>query len=441
MSASEKNEDTISFCPSDVTQSASVPVRAVNTAQDTRESQQMKYTACVWDGDSEESITSYLLQEIDFLSLTSLDKDELQVQRMPTTVASQEIGIKTTTDNKNSHQDRSGGHHEEAGRVSTPINSEDHAFAFSSSYINTPPKDISLPDDFDFLTYSDSLESNLNHDHHPAWSEEGRGEINIRETDSEENIIITKMESSDGMWTQIKMRDKKCESQEQSSFRNQAIFQLKEPRRDVNEPRRPKNGFIRFSIKFRSEVAKKHPKLDNREISKMLGFRWRRMSAEEKKPYEEEFAKDIRRIRDNNPTWRYAPAKRSIEELVEPMPNRLRPREKLKRKSKDWVFTSETCTEHSGRGSSIQMDATTWVQCDLCNHWRPLSGHIEMEDLPEKWYCYMNPDTRFNVCNPGVFMAEQCDRTKSHLPSLFHMYPHHQPAFSSCNMSCTSQQQ
>ncbi|PVD21059.1 hypothetical protein C0Q70_19225 [Pomacea canaliculata] len=383
MSASEKNEDTISFCPSDVTQSASVPVRAVNTAQDTRESQQMKYAACVWDGDSEESITSYLLQEIDFLSLTSLDKDELQVQRMPTTVASQEIGIKTTTDNKNSHQDRSGGHHEEAGRVSTPINSEDHAFAFSSSYINTPPKDISLPDDFDFLTYSDSLESNLNHDHHPAWSEEGR----------------------------------------------------------VNEPRRPKNGFIRFSIKFRSEVAKKHPKLDNREISKMLGFRWRRMSAEEKKPYEEEFAKDIRRIRDNNPTWRYAPAKRSIEELVEPMPNRLRPREKLKRKSKDWVFTSETCTEHSGRGSSIQMDATTWVQCDLCNHWRPLSGHIEMEDLPEKWYCYMNPDTRFNVCNPGVFMAEQCDRTKSHLPSLFHMYPHHQPAFSSCNMSCTSQQQ
>lgn len=166
-----------------------------------------------------------------FVFLLSL-KDELQVQRMPTTVASQEIGIKATTDNKNSHQDRSGGHHEEAGRVSTPINSEDHAFAFSSSYINTPPKDISLPDDFDFLTYSDSLESNLNHDHHPAWSEEGRGEINIRETDSEENIIIAKMESSDGMWTQIKMRDKKCESQEQSSFRNQAIFQLKEPRRD-----------------------------------------------------------------------------------------------------------------------------------------------------------------------------------------------------------------
>lgn len=50
--------------------------------------------------------------------------------------------------------------------------------------------------------------------------------------------------------------------------------------------RRPKNGFIRFSVEYRKRLAQQHPKLDNREVSKMLGAKWRRMSHEEKIPYE-----------------------------------------------------------------------------------------------------------------------------------------------------------
>lgn len=33
-----------------------------------------------------------------------------------------------------------------------------------------------------------------------------------------------------------------------------------------------------------------------------------------------------------------------------------------------------------------------WVQCDNCLKWRRLPTGIGFRDLPEKWYCHMNPD-------------------------------------------------
>ena len=53
----------------------------------------------------------------------------------------------------------------------------------------------------------------------------------------------------------------------------------------ADEPKRPKNGFIRYSIKHRAELLKKYPYKDNRTISKLLGIRWKKMTAEEKQPY------------------------------------------------------------------------------------------------------------------------------------------------------------
>ncbi len=37
-------------------------------------------------------------------------------------------------------------------------------------------------------------------------------------------------------------------------------------------------------------------------------------------------------------------------------------------------------------------DATNfkWVQCDTCQTWRRIPGHVDMSKLPEKWYCAMN---------------------------------------------------
>ena len=54
----------------------------------------------------------------------------------------------------------------------------------------------------------------------------------------------------------------------------------------TNGLKRPKNGFIRFSIEYRKELAEKNPNLDNRDVSKMLGQKWRKMTPEERKPYE-----------------------------------------------------------------------------------------------------------------------------------------------------------
>lgn len=45
-----------------------------------------------------------------------------------------------------------------------------------------------------------------------------------------------------------------------------------------------------------------------------------------------EFRKDISELRTKHPEWRYAPLKQMETEHIEPMPSRLRPRDKLKKK-------------------------------------------------------------------------------------------------------------
>ncbi|KAK7115138.1 uncharacterized protein [Littorina saxatilis] len=122
----------------------------------------------------------------------------------------------------------------------------------------------------------------------------------------------------------------------------------------------------------------------------------------------DEFNNDIHEIRAHNPKWRYAPAKRSAEELIDPMSKRLRPRDKIRSKmwSRDteweWGFSADDSDQSQsgseGRHSPLQHSATTWKQCDVCNLWRPLPGHVDSDDLPKTWCCFMNPDSRFNRC-------------------------------------------
>ncbi|ESO86514.1 hypothetical protein LOTGIDRAFT_167034 [Lottia gigantea] len=164
----------------------------------------------------------------------------------------------------------------------------------------------------------------------------------------------------------------------------------------VVEPRRPKNGFMRYSIACRQIIAAERPKLDNREISRILGSRWRKMSAEERKPYELEFAKDIAAIREQNPDWRYAPAKRFTAELVEPMPSRLRPREKLKRNIPALV---RPYRRKRPRIYKTKDDlSTALVQCSSCGKWRKLPSCVKLSDIDSNWKCEMNPDVVYNAC-------------------------------------------
>lgn len=37
-------------------------------------------------------------------------------------------------------------------------------------------------------------------------------------------------------------------------------------------------------------------------------------------------------------------------------------------------------------------------QCESCHKWRRVPV-ATIDELPEQWYCYMNPDSRFNNCS------------------------------------------
>ncbi|MED6264610.1 hypothetical protein CHARACLAT_016518, partial [Characodon lateralis] len=39
-----------------------------------------------------------------------------------------------------------------------------------------------------------------------------------------------------------------------------------------------------------------------------------------------------------------------------------------------------------------------WAQCDECLRWRKLPDGIDINKLPDKWFCYLNPDPQFRSC-------------------------------------------
>ncbi|KAF4655755.1 hypothetical protein FOL47_009289 [Perkinsus chesapeaki] len=50
----------------------------------------------------------------------------------------------------------------------------------------------------------------------------------------------------------------------------------------------------------------------------------------------------------------------------------------------------------SEESSTITREILTWVQCDKCRKWRRISG---TEHLPQRWYCSLNPNQRYNSCD------------------------------------------
>ena len=52
--------------------------------------------------------------------------------------------------------------------------------------------------------------------------------------------------------------------------------------------KRPMNSFMLFAKKYRLELTRQHPGRDNRDISVLLGEKWRSLSSEEKRVYARE---------------------------------------------------------------------------------------------------------------------------------------------------------
>ncbi|XP_059418057.1 MORC family CW-type zinc finger protein 3a isoform X2 [Carassius carassius] len=57
----------------------------------------------------------------------------------------------------------------------------------------------------------------------------------------------------------------------------------------------------------------------------------------------------------------------------------------------------------------------TWVQCDECQKWRKLPDCIDMNKLPEKWFCRLNPDPLFRRCEQEEEAEDSEDETTDYL--------------------------
>ncbi|KAG7559130.1 High mobility group box domain superfamily [Arabidopsis thaliana x Arabidopsis arenosa] len=69
-------------------------------------------------------------------------------------------------------------------------------------------------------------------------------------------------------------------------------------KKDPNAPKRAMSGFMYFSQMERDNIKKEHPGIAFGEVGKVLGDKWRQMSAEEKEPYEAKAQVDKQRYKD-----------------------------------------------------------------------------------------------------------------------------------------------
>lgn len=54
-----------------------------------------------------------------------------------------------------------------------------------------------------------------------------------------------------------------------------------------------------------------------------------------------------------------------------------------------------------------------WVQCDECLKWRKLPDGIDMNKLPDKWFCRMNPDPQFRRCEENEEAEDSADEAST----------------------------
>ncbi|KAL7754267.1 Non-histone chromosomal protein 6 [Sorochytrium milnesiophthora] len=87
----------------------------------------------------------------------------------------------------------------------------------------------------------------------------------------------------------------------------------KRKKKDPNAPKRPSTAFFVFSADKRNEVKQANPGATVGTIAKVLGDMWKKLTEEEKKPYNERAAQD--KVRYEQDMQAYNEAKASAHDV------------------------------------------------------------------------------------------------------------------------------
>ena len=87
----------------------------------------------------------------------------------------------------------------------------------------------------------------------------------------------------------------------------------KKKKKDPNAPKRGKSSFMFFSSEWRSKIKEENPDATFGELGKLVGAKFKSLSAEEKKPYEDMAEKDKARYAKEMAAYK----QKSVEEEEE----------------------------------------------------------------------------------------------------------------------------
>ncbi|KJP85884.1 hypothetical protein AK88_04471 [Plasmodium fragile] len=83
--------------------------------------------------------------------------------------------------------------------------------------------------------------------------------------------------------------------------------------------------------------------------------------------------------------------------------------------------TGGVCPNNSGsqtvNGSgSASNNVVNWVQCESCKKWRKVDAHININLLPDEWYCHLNFWNSYNNCNmeEEIYVEENLNAELEH---------------------------
>jgi len=87
--------------------------------------------------------------------------------------------------------------------------------------------------------------------------------------------------------------------------------------------------------------------------------------------------------------------------------------EKLERRASGVTGGKDRKRKEPDGGIDVADDDNQWVQCDTCSKWRVLPSTVDVDKLPNQWYCEMNIyDPLHNACDAAEQTPEEIAKAK-----------------------------